>query len=100
MTREAVIADVRKHLREYPHCNGVMMQRESLDALVREDGMPKNAISINVKVLDDGQMPSRDRVVAWLTEQYDQAIERAAQNHDGTVTTYKGEFPCPEFDKE
>lgn len=62
--------------------------------------MAKNAIQISVKVVDDSYLPSRDRVVQWLTDQYDSAIELAGLSTDGTTTMVKQAYPCVDISKD
>ena len=62
--------------------------------------MAKNKIALTVQVRDDNYLPTRDRVIAWLGEQYDQAVDLARQNRDGSVSTVRAEFPCAEIPKD
>lgn len=61
--------------------------------------MPKNSIQISVKVLDENYLPDRERVVQWLGERYDDAVELARQNRDGTATAVTQRFPCVDIPK-
>ena len=62
--------------------------------------MSKNKLTIQVTVVQQGLMPEQNEVTDWLAEQYARAIEMAQRANDGTVTSFKAEFPCLQVEKE
>lgn len=62
--------------------------------------MARNKLTLTVLVRDDGYLPPRERVVAWLADRYDEAVEVAGQQKDGTPVRMTAEMPCPEIPRE
>ncbi len=44
-------------------------------------------------------MPEHGEAITFLTEQYERALEMAERQEDGTVTTFKAEYPCVQPEK-
>jgi len=61
--------------------------------------MSKNKVTLTVTVAARTLMPDESELTEWATSQYERALEIAGRNGDGTVTTFKSDFPCVQPEK-
>ncbi len=61
--------------------------------------MSKNQLTLQVRVAVRRLMPEVTEAGEWLLEQYERALEMAERQGDGTVTTFKAEYPCVQPEK-